>query len=351
MNVKSLDQIHVNGYYMWVVSKLYKKAFYIDENLAIRSAESLEDNTEYMVHPSNTAMVMKYTIDGNGLKIGYVRKYHGYKKRSFSFQKMDFIFETGRYVYISPDNTFNDFDDTDESIKFTKPGVSDFRNDKYHILLIESSESTKNLDISVYDEVKMFKVVENEFYLILVHNDKMSCLWVSTETRFKLGRTICTNNASEFMVQSYLHFDKKLRNQIFLNYPNQEYKQQTLRSSNKGRVWYEMKFRNPNDSQYSIPVLFKFGLYDRRDVMKNFFEIDIQYTESANGRIPFITYDNGMSWIATPITNSRLVMLNDGMVLVSVHTDTNEINYNVDKGKNTWFRAKLFENQPRVLYI
>ncbi|KII72341.1 Sortilin-related receptor [Thelohanellus kitauei] len=85
--------------------------------------------------------------------------------------------------------------------------------------------------------------------------------------------------------------------------------------------------------------------------MDNLKEIDIQYTESKNGRIPFISYDDGNLWIATTITNSRLVMLKDGMVLVSSHTDTNEINYNVDKGKNTWFRSKLFENQPRVLYI
>ncbi|KII71218.1 hypothetical protein RF11_09243 [Thelohanellus kitauei] len=293
----------------------------------------------------------------------------------FSNKWISSIFATDTPIYLltirNPIFTprFLDIDDNDDSIKFTKPAVLDFIKYKNYILFIESSESTNNLDLSVYDvhknqpiklvfpelleikDVKMFKVLGHDFYFVLVHNDKITCLWVSTETRYKLGRTICTNIASESIDESNFYFDKKLRNQIFLNFPNQEKKHQTLRSTNKGRIWYEMKFINPNDSPYSLPVHFQFSQYDRRDVMDNLKEIDIQYTESKNGRIPFISYDDGNLWIATPITNSRLVMLKDGMVLVSAHTDTNEINYNVDKGKNTWFRSKLFENQPRVLYI
>ncbi|KII71205.1 hypothetical protein RF11_09229 [Thelohanellus kitauei] len=136
-----------------------------------------------------------------------------------------------------------------------------------------------------------------------------------------------------------------------MNFKNQEYKHQTLRSHKIGRVWYDVKFRNTDDSLYSLPVHFKFSLYDRLEVVHNLEEIDIQYTESANGRFPCLSYDGSNLWIATPITNSRLMMFSDQIVMASLHTETNEINYNVDKGKNVELRAKLFENQPRVLYI
>ncbi|KII71212.1 VPS10 domain-containing receptor SorCS1 [Thelohanellus kitauei] len=293
----------------------------------------------------------------------------------FDFKKLEFIPSSTRFTYLSPDNTFKDIDTKNDDIKSQKPSISDFRTVERKTLLIQSNKvrkhlikETNNLELLGYDhetyqstpllfpelvqikEVKFFEVVGKDYYLILVLNDQNTCLWVSTEIKLKFGRAVCTNAASDLLEESNFYIDKKLLSQIFWNFPNQENLRQTLRSTNKGRAWYEMKFLNPNDSKYILPVHFKFSLYDHRDAVMNFKEIDIQYAESPEGRRPFISYDNGNTWRATPLTNLRLVMLGGGMVLVSVHTDTNFINYNFDHGK-TWFREQLFENQQRVLYI
>ncbi|KII74452.1 hypothetical protein RF11_11375 [Thelohanellus kitauei] len=61
--VKSLDKLIVTGDKMWAVSKIHEFAFYINKDYKHENAEALEANTEYLVHPNQPDIIIKYTIN------------------------------------------------------------------------------------------------------------------------------------------------------------------------------------------------------------------------------------------------------------------------------------------------
>ncbi|KII67504.1 Sortilin-related receptor [Thelohanellus kitauei] len=250
----------------------------------------------------------------------------------------------------------------------SKPRISDYRKVEDKILLIQPLESENDFKLSIYDcqtkmaraclfplllkikEVKLFDYDKDIYHVILVHEDLNTCLWTTTETPLHFGRTVCTNTQIKSDMESSFFLDRSRNSQIFLNFRTQTNQQKTLRSTNKGRTWNEITILNPNKFKYDEPVHFIFSRHDPRNVPETFTEGDIQYQVLKDGLQPFITYDKGNSWTAAPKTRSNIILLNYGMVLLSIDKDTDYINYSFDYA-NTWIRHKVFNLKPKVLYI
>ncbi|KII63706.1 VPS10 domain-containing receptor SorCS1 [Thelohanellus kitauei] len=136
-----------------------------------------------------------------------------------------------------------------------------------------------------------------------------------------------------------------------MNHPLDRNEMKTFMSANDGRFWFDVEFVYPDRSKLKQSVNFDFRLHDPQSVPENSNWIDIQYEHTDDNVLqPFITLNGGQLWRATPRTNSKIVILKFGSVIVSIDIDSNGINYSFDES-TTWFRYDLFKTKPTVLYI
>ncbi|KII68401.1 hypothetical protein RF11_07947 [Thelohanellus kitauei] len=106
-------------------------------------------------------------------------------------------------------------------------------------------------------------------------------------------------------MESNIFIDWRTDGLIYMNFPLSKNKLKTLRSTNSGRIWNELKFLNNENFDAQNPVHFEFSMHDPQSVPSNIITPDIQYQKLKDGLQPFITFDGGYSWKRIPKTKSK----------------------------------------------
>ncbi|KII63068.1 Vacuolar protein sorting/targeting protein VPS10 2 [Thelohanellus kitauei] len=189
-------------------------------------------------------------------------------------------------------------------------------------------------------DVKFFEYAFGNYYIVLVHKDLITCLWITTATPFHFVRKACYSAPTNSLIESNIHIDKRVEGQIYFNLPSNANSLKTHISTDDGRYWDLVKLEI-KPFKISKPPQFNFTLYDPQSVPKHFGFMDFQYEKLKDGLQPFMTINGGHTWNPTPKSTSRVLMLNYETAILSISRDLSAINYSLDKGA-TWLSHKLF---------
>ncbi|KII63073.1 hypothetical protein RF11_12400 [Thelohanellus kitauei] len=223
----------------------------------------------------------------------------------------------------------------------------------YKLYIIDARKKTHEMahfpSLLKINDVKFFEYAFGNYYIVLVHQDLTTCLWTTTSTPFHFVRKICYNEPISGSMKSNIHIDKGFEGQIYMNLPSIGNILTTHRTTDDGRFWDIVKFKDLN-SENDAPVKFNFEFHDPHSVPIHFGFIDIQYKKLKDGLQPFLTTDGGHSWNPMPITAIRPILLNYETVILSINRDLSAINYSYDKG-TTWLTHKLFTKSHSLYHF
>ncbi|KII66813.1 Vacuolar protein sorting/targeting protein 10 [Thelohanellus kitauei] len=368
-SITGLDSITPTGNKFFCTSFLVSVGFFFNENFEVQNEETIIPRYQYLWHPDFPHLGLRYRCNRkDSVCKGDEKKSNeeGYKANWHTFRKIDYISKLP--ICITLTRTSLSVEDFREGFRgvFVRL-ATDYIMIKDKVLVIYSND-TKYLSLTIVDlftetqapakfpkllnikEVKQFDYAFGNYYLLLVDSSLTTCLWTTTATPYHFVRSACYNTAVNTLMESKFFLDKRTDGLLYMNFPINQKEHWTLRSTNRGRSWHEMKFFNTDAWKYSQRVHFKFSLHDSLNIPDNSESIDIHYHPLTDGLQPFITFDGGYTWRAVPETASKVILLNYRSVIISIDRDTNYINYSLNHAKS-WSRLKLFESKPKVFYV
>ncbi|KII65641.1 Low-density lipoprotein receptor-related protein 5 [Thelohanellus kitauei] len=370
-DIANISKVVPAGKKMFCLYTWGNHAFYINEMLEVEHEQKLFPGYEYFPNPDYPDFIAERPVNTSSkeyhmaFSVNYGEHYTTY---FMMFKKFDWVPQSKDVIFTSTGKklTITNMDNHETSLKLTD--VEDYMIAENQILIIQSTQNVKQLNLSIYDaekrklssthfpallkihQVKLFDYVFGNHYLVLVDDNSNTCLWSPTDTPLYFVRKACYRTDANIKTEPDFYISKIVEGVLYWNHLNEKNELQTYRSSNNGRSWFDVKFELPDKSTYNKTFYFDFKLRERHVVPTDHFWIDIQFAKINDAFRTCITQNNGYSWTHLPMDASNVIFLNSGTVIVSVVPEYRIVIYSLD-GAKTWINHRIYGTDIHLEYV